>query len=60
MGDNWRYDMWRSTKSDLEVRTTGGCIDGVHHVKLDLGEGMDPAFLVPVYMVMDALVNSFV
>ena len=60
VGDNWGYDTWGSTESDLEVREAGGCVDGIHDVESNSGEGTDPAFLVAVNMLMNALVNSFV
>ena len=59
-GDDGGYYTWRSSKSDLEVGESGGCVDGIHNVESDAGKGTDPAFLVLANVITNALVHGFV
>ena len=60
VGDNGGYYTWGSSKSDLEVRESGGRVDGLDYVKSDAGKGTDPAFPVPANVITNELVHGFV
>ena len=49
-----------STQMELETRISSRCIDSVHYAEANTGKSMDPAFLVPVNMKTNCLVDSFI
>jgi hypothetical protein len=57
-GYDRRYNAWGSAKADLKIGKSCGGVNGVHDVKTDSWQCLDPSLLVVTDMIPNTLVDS--